>query len=157
MRVRPRFKKIVSMTVQEVFSRIQSQLEGEGARCTGTILSKFAILRIPPKDQHFWSPELTIEAEESENGTLIRGLFGPKPPVWTFFASLYFLVTFIGVAGGFYGLIQLNLGMDPVALWAVPVSLILLSGAYATAFTGQKLSFEQMELMRAFLEQSLQE
>lgn len=72
-----------------------------------------------------------------------------------FFASLYFFVIFVGVAGGFYGLIQLNLGIKPDAFWAVPLSLVLLAGAYATAYTGQKLSQEQMVTMRDFLEQSL--
>lgn len=140
---------------QEVFSRIQQFLQQKDAPCTGTFLSSFAILRIPPEQQHLWSPELSIEAEETAEGTLIRGLFSPKPPVWTFFASLYFFVIFVGVAGGFYGLIQLNLGIKPDAFWAVPLSLVLLAGAYATAYTGQKLSQEQMVTMRDFLEQSL--
>ncbi|KAA3660053.1 MAG: hypothetical protein DWQ10_07530 [Calditrichaeota bacterium] len=157
MRVRPRFRKTVSLPAKEVLSQLKQKLQHQDSPCTGTFLERFAILRIPPQHQHLWSPELSIETEETPDGTLIRGLFSPKPPVWTFFASLYFFVIFIGVAGGFYGLIQLNLGIQPDALWAVPLSLILLGGAYATAYTGQKLSQEQMEAMQNFLEQSLNE
>lgn len=151
MQIRPRFKTFVALSLQEIRQRIQFQLDKSDAPCRGTVLKSFAVLRIPSEQQHYWSPELSIEAEEKENGTEIRGLFAPKPPVWTFFASLYFLIIFVGIAGGFYGLIQLNLGMAPNALWTVPFSLFSLGGAYALAYTGQKLSQSQMLTLRSFL------
>lgn len=47
-------------------------------------------------DKHaYWSPHLTIELEEKEQGkeqTHIRGLFGPAQTLWTFFIFLHFII-----------------------------------------------------------------
>ncbi|MCB0470576.1 MAG: GTP-binding protein, partial [Flavobacteriaceae bacterium] len=43
-------------------------------------------IRLPKQDQHFWSPQLHLEILDNQgNGSILKGLFGPNPTVWTMF------------------------------------------------------------------------
>jgi hypothetical protein len=99
---------------------------------------------------------LSVEVEAQENGTLIRGLLGPRPVVWTLFASFYAFALFAGLVGLIWGLSQWSLGITPFALWIVPVAILLIIIAYGIAYTGQKLGYEQMLLLRGFLDKSIE-
>jgi hypothetical protein len=51
------------------------------------------IIDVPKKEEHFWSPQLNLEIEKSEdNKGVLKGLFGPKPQVWTLFMFIHFVV-----------------------------------------------------------------
>ena len=84
-RIRPRFQHLVSHSLTEVQERIKQKLDAPDSRCVGRMVQGFIVLRIPHKDQHYWSPQLSLSLEEEENGTLIRGLYGPKPTIWAMF------------------------------------------------------------------------
>lgn len=57
------------------------------------IVDYHIFISVPKKDEHFWSPQLHLEFfKKNENITEIRGLFGPKPQVWTFFMFIHFVV-----------------------------------------------------------------
>ncbi|PVW17131.1 GTP-binding protein [Marixanthomonas spongiae] len=50
-------------------------------------------IKLPQKEQHFWSPQLHLELEETkENSCLVKGFFGPNPTVWTMFIFLHVVV-----------------------------------------------------------------
>ncbi len=155
IQLRPRFSFVVPFTSEEVLEILQIQLEKPEVAYTGKILSGFAILRMPEKEQRYWSPELSIDVEEHENGTLVRCIIGPKPSVWTMFASFYGLSIFIGLMGLMFGLSQWSLGMEPHGFWAVLVSVLLAIIAYGIALIGQRLSHEQIGQLRSFLEHTL--
>lgn len=156
VQIRPRFRITVPMASEEILNRLRAYLEKPNSDCSGTILSDFAILRIPEEKQHFWSPRLTVAFEKEADGTLLRGLFGPRPAVWTMFASFYAFTVFAALVGAIYGLSQWQLGMDAWALWIVPTALVLLVIAYAIAYTGQKLGHDEMRMLRKILEDCLE-
>ena len=153
--IRPRFSLVVPLSPETILNRLRTYLEKPTAECTGTILNSYAILRVHDEQQHYWSPQLTIEVEAQDNGTLIRGLLGPRPVVWTLFASFYAFAIFAGLVGLIWGLSQWSLGITPFALWIVPIAIFLITIAYAIAYTGQKLGYEQMLLLRTFLDKSI--
>ncbi len=155
IQIRPRIRFVVPFTPEETLNRIRSQIEKDSVPFTGTFRTGYATIRIPEDEQHYWSPELTIGLEKHEKGTLVRGLFGPKPAVWTLFASFYALSSFVGFIGLMWGSSQWSLGLSPYALWAVPIAILLLGSAYAIAYVGQKLGHEQIETMQAFLKETL--
>lgn len=50
-------------------------------------------MNVSKKDEHFWSPQLHIEIiEKTEKNSLLKGLFGPKPQVWTLFMFVHFVI-----------------------------------------------------------------
>lgn len=122
---------------------------------SATILDRYAILRIPEEQQHFWSPEMTVSTEETEEGTILRGLIGPKPTVWTLFFSFYAFMAFIILIALIWGLSQWSLGHSPHVLWLVPIASLLWISAYAIALTGQKLSRTEMKRLISFLQEAL--
>lgn len=149
--IRPRFKIEVPMKIDEIVSAIRHRIDDPSEKIAGTVLPEYAVLKIPIEDQHYWSPELSLSLEETENGTIVRGLFGPRPVVWTLFASFYAFTAFALLIGIFVGYPQWSLGQTPYALWLIPVALILFGSAYAVALSGQKLGQKEMLHLRNIL------
>ena len=155
VQIRPRFKISVPFTAEEVLHRLSQALKKEEARCTGSVLEGYAILNIPPLQRHYWSPRLSIQVEEDDQGAKIRGLFGPRPTVWTLFATFYAFSIFVGLVGLVYGFSQWSLGHNPSGLWLVLVSAVLFGASYGIAFTGQQWSRDQMVTLKSFFEEAL--
>ena len=60
-------------------------------------------IRLPKHHQHFWSPQLHLEINETDSQTsMLHGLFGPNPTVWTMFMFLHFLVAGLFIAFGIW-------------------------------------------------------
>ncbi len=153
--IRPRFKKIASLSEKEIVDRFKNALERPDAPVTGTIVDHHIFLKIPADQQHYWSPQLDLEIEETEEGSLIRGLFGPKPSVWFMFVFFYVLLGFISMVVAIMGFSQWNLGLSARILWFLPVALILFLFIFFTAKTGQKLGKEEMFLLYDFFENTI--
>ena len=157
IKIRPRFRIDTGQPPEEIIERLRSQLERPQAPCTGTIVNDYVILRIPEKDSHFWSPRLTVDIAREGTHTRVRGLYGPNPVVWMMFAGVYLFAIFLGFVGLMWGGAQWSLGMEPQALWLVGISIVALLSSYGIALVGQKLSAEQMHVLREFLMEALRE
>lgn len=145
----------VSDTPEITKDKIRSKLESKGAMCTGKIVDNHVIFKIPPSKQHYWSPQLTLDIEPKSSGSLIRGLYGPKPGVWTMFVFFYSSIGFLTMMGLIFGLSQMMLKMDPYGLWAVPIGGFLLIGLFVISKAGQKMGQKQMHQLKEFLDNSL--
>jgi len=149
-KVRPRFKIETSYSVEELKKKLQDGLHQEDASCIGIINPGYATIYIPRKDQHYWSPQLNLTFEETEKGSVLRGLYSPRPTVWTMFVFFYSIiglgVLFIAVMGLSY----LMLGKPAAILWWVPVLLLIFLSLYLVAHFGQKLGEEQMIILHEF-------
>jgi hypothetical protein len=123
----------------------------------GKIVDNHVILKIPAKDQHYWSPQLTLELEDQNGETLVRGLFGPKPGVWTMFVFFYSSIGFLTLMGLIFGLSQMMLKMNAYGLWAVPIGGTILIGLFVVSKIGQKLSRAQMGQLNILLFETLKD
>ncbi len=157
LRVRPRFRKQLPETPEAVKEKIKAALELKDSSCIGQIVDNHVILKIPLNQQHYWSPQLTLEIEKNDEGTLIRGLFGPKPDVWTMFVFFYSALGFLTIMGLIFGLSQMMLKMDPYGLWLVPVGVGLLAVLYFMSRVGQKLGRTQMNQLNVFFKAAIGE
>jgi len=155
LRLRPRFREKVNFPPAIVKKNILATLKEKSDKWSGKIVDNHIILKIPDDQQHYWSPQLTLELEEIENGTLIRGLFGPKPGVWTMFVFFYSSIGFLTLMGLLFGLSQLMLKMDAYGLWSVPVGMLILLCLFLMSKIGQGLSQEQMYQLNSLLRESL--
>ncbi len=155
-RVRPRFKGSCNDSVDVIVSKIKAALEKENAPCFGNVHPSSTTLYIPLVDQHYWSPQLSLSFEEEGSQTIVRGLYGPRPVVWTMFVFFYTIIglaiLFISVMGYSY----VSLGKSGAILWFLPVLLILFLSLYLVAHFGQKLGEKQMVILHHFLEQCLE-
>lgn len=155
LRSRPRFRRQLPGEPENYLVKLADALEARN-EWEGSVIGTHAFIRVCKPDQHFWSPHLGIELEEHEGGTLLRGLYGPKPALWTFFVFLYSGAGFATLALLFWGGSQFSLGQSPWALWLAPLGLVAILLVYLLAQFGQKLGYEQMEQLHEVLLEELE-
>lgn len=155
LRLRPRFKKKVDFALDEVKERIKSSINENAELCKGKIVDNHVILKIPSAQQHYWSPQLTLELQKENEATIIRGLFGPKPTVWTMFVFFYSAIGFLTLMGLIFGLSQMMLKMNPYGLWSVPIGGTILIGLFIMSKIGQGFSQDQMHQLNTVVTEAL--
>jgi hypothetical protein len=153
--MRPRFRLEVPSPPGDVHARLQAQLACRGCPCQADVVGHHVEVKIRADLRHTWSPRLSLEIEPHEDGTLLHGLYGPSPEVWTSFVAAYAILGLSAVFVGFLGLAQLAVGEPPWGLWVAGGCLAGWILPYAGARVGQRLAAEQMELLRCFLEEML--
>lgn len=154
-RVRPRIYAETELSSQELDTRIKEQLNDENTLCSGSSTNGYATICPLEQDQHFWSPQLTITIDTEEDKTQIRGLYGPKPAVWTMFVFFYAVIAFAILIISMIGLSYWSLEMPATVLWWVPVLLLVFLTLYLVAYFGQKLGHKQMTNIHRFLEKCI--
>lgn len=108
----------------------------------------------------FYAPQLQVRWEKDDDDFslyIIRGLFSPKPAIWTFFMFLYFLgFTVFGFFGAFWFVQQkIDLSSD-LSLWAW-VGLFILVLTYSASTIGKYLAKKETKYLRNFAERALEE
>lgn len=155
-RIRPRFRFESSSCPEQ----IKKEMEEKLAKTHQKFLSKWTkghlILKVKEEHIHYWSPQLDLVFEpKGENKTLIRGLYGPNPAIWTLFALLYGALTLSILFLSIYEGCKLNLGIIDSFSWGIPILFSLGIFLYFVSQIGQKLGAEQTFLLHHFLEDTL--
>ncbi|PZU90792.1 MAG: hypothetical protein DI529_02255 [Chryseobacterium sp.] len=156
IRNRPRFKLCTDLSPEEYESNLKSYLEANKSKFYGNINKEVATIFVKTPEENYWKPNLAIRIEKEEETTVIRGIFGPSPAVWTFFMFLYFLfiVSWMTFFTLFYVEKQINTNNYP---WALPCSFVTLGFialTYIAARFGQLKAKEEMGELRKFAEES---
>lgn len=110
-------------------------------------------IRIPKHKQHFWSPQLHLEIYKIESQpTVLRGLFGPKPTVWTLFMFLHFVVAtlFIGSGIWIYSSISLKNSFI-IPLVSMVLLFILWFVLYFSGRLGKEAGKKEMKMLHFFM------
>lgn len=148
--MRPRFKIIVNENRERVLSKFKQQ---DFKRVLVKIIDYHIVIDVLQKETHFWSPQLHVEVEKlNENESVIRGLFGPKPHVWTLFMFIHFVMAFafIGFAIITYvkWVLKSNIQFYMIGLCAVPVLWIVM---YFLGRLGKRKGENQMKMLQTML------
>ena len=156
--LRPRFKIILEESQQQVLEKFKSNLTEGNCKYCSKIVDGHVVIDVPVSESHFWSPQLSVEVEPFANGkALVRGLFGPKPQVWTLFMFVHFAtaVAFIGFAIVTY--VKWLLKTDYILpLWVLVGLPIFWFVLYFLGRIGKKTGRKQMNELHAFMVQTLQ-
>lgn len=154
-RIRPRFRHFSQLPSDEIVHRFRHALLNHEEEFLGTVLPEYLVIRIHPEQQHFWSPQLSLMLEVEEEGTLIRGLYGPAPSVWTIWTLGYGALGVLSTFAAIFGFVQLNLGKPAPVLWSLVVFGIIAVVLYISAQMGQKLGAEQTFQLHHFYEETI--
>jgi hypothetical protein len=155
-RLRPRFRLTSNKDPQVVLEMIGEQLMKNNSMFKGQVVQEHAFIRLPEEKQSYWTPELHVWVREQDGETIIYGVMGPKPKIWTMFMFFYVGILTSAFFGGTYGVIQMMLGMDAPFLWSIPLGILGLIFVFAAAQYGQYKGKKQMELLRQFLEEAVE-
>lgn len=156
LRSRPRFRKYFKAQPDEVLASFETAIKAS-SDLTGSIATHHVSIRVNKEQEHFWSPQLGLAVEPHDQGCMIRGLYGPKPSIWTMFIFFYTMISLSTLAMFIWGVAQQTLGNYPWAMWFVPGGILTLGGIYLLTQFGQKLSYPQMEEIHTFFLNTLGE
>jgi len=135
---------------------IQQKLADPACACRGFVaeLQHHFDLRVHAKVQHLWSPTLSGSLTPLENGqSLLHGLISPNPSIWTAVAFSY-LACFTGLLFFLtFGVVQISLGQQPWAFFAVAAILVLAASVRLASRLGERFAVEQITLLREVLEE----
>jgi Na+/melibiose symporter-like transporter len=91
--LKPRFRLEFEESEAVILQKFITGLEQSNFKYPNKIVDQHIMIDVQPEEEHFWSPQLQIEIEKGENEkTIVKGILGPKPKVWTFFMFLHFFV-----------------------------------------------------------------
>ena len=112
---------------------------------------------MPPSQKHLWSPELRIDVQQVADECRLVGTYAPHPHVWTLFVGVYAVLAFSAFLALIFVLAQWTIHGEMSALYALPVLLLLATGARSLAFVGQGLGKAQIDELRAFVDEVIRE
>ena len=150
--LRPRFKFEIKRNNQEALKLFEDAKSTQSDFIVSRV-DDHVFIRIPKDKQHFWSPQLHLEINEVDDSTsMLLGLFGPNPTVWTMFMFFHFLVAVLFIGFGAwaysnwslensYGL-QVGVMILMVVIWVV---------LYFAGRLGKKAGMDEMHLLHHFM------
>ena len=157
--IRPRFRFTIDFPKNEVLDRLKHMIEDHQGEMVGYIVDNHITMDINEKQRHYWSPQLSFRVEEdydNTNRSVVRGLVGPRPSVWTMFMFIYFSIGTLGVGLAIYGVTQKMLGESGVFMWALPAAILFMLTAYKAGKMGENLGADQIETLKQFVRDALE-
>ncbi len=139
-------------------NRIAVLLENSPSNIKGYITNNHVTLDITGADVHYWSPQLNFRVEpdeENQNHSVVSGLIGPRPAVWSMFMFIYAGIGIIALFISFFAVSKLLLGKSSDLIYAFPIALLFMLTAYLVGKYGEKLAENQMDLLRQFVREAV--
>lgn len=154
--LKPRFKMEYKETKEEIVSKFKSNFEDKECKYCSKMVGNHIVIDIPKEEEHFWSPQLNVELVEQENATVVKGILGPKPKIWTMFMFVHFAVATAFVVFFVWFYVNWSLGkpynLQMIMLIAMPVIWVIL---YFLGQFGKKFAYNQMLELDKFLMNTL--
>lgn len=156
--LKPRFKISCDQSAESIMAKFKDKFDSGDCDYCSKIVDHHIVIDVPKKEDHFWSPQLHVEVEkDDENTTIVRGLFGPKPQVWTFFMFIHFAVAVAFIVFFVVAYTQWSLKQEYsfalVICIAMPILWIVL---YILGQLGKKKGYQQMLELDDFLKKVLE-
>ena len=151
--IRPKFTLASHVSVEDICSRFKIILLTKSGDFSGKVRHGYISLFPAPHNSHYWSPHLSVTVEKNEdnpNITLLHGLYGPAPSVWTMFVFFYAILALVTVIVSVIGFANISIGESGNILWALPFLVILLLSIYAVTYFGQRKGHEQIDIIDEF-------
>lgn len=156
LQLRPRFEVKSDLSPHAILSLIK---EHNALQTSDYIIdARLGYLTIYPRHEihHYWSPHLSVIIEESEdNGSLLKGHYGPSPKVWTLFILVYAFLTLLVTSFLVIGFANQSIGGPTGILWLVPILILIIISMYLSSYFGQRKGHAQREKIHYLLEEIL--
>ncbi|MDY7394867.1 GTP-binding protein [Aureibaculum sp. 2210JD6-5] len=150
--LKPRFREELSESKTTILKKFATVFAKKEHKFRTKLVDNHIVIDVPTEEDHFWSPQLQIEIVEEENKTILKGLFGPKPQVWTMFMFFHFavavaFVVFLVMAYTKYSLKQ-EYQFAMYMCIAMPIIWIIF---YVFGQLGKKKGYNQMVELDVFV------
>ncbi len=123
--LRPRFQMELEQPCSQLLAKF-SEAKKLQNRFIVSCVDDHVFIKLPNKQQHFWSPQLHLEiTESSEKVCSLHGFFGPNPTVWTMFIFFHVGVGILFMVNATWLYSNFNLGNPIVLQIGIAVVLVL--------------------------------
>ncbi|MBV6405677.1 MAG: hypothetical protein GFGODING_02457 [Flavobacteriales bacterium] len=153
---RPRFRFTTPLAKHEVVGRIGARLRTDNPQQLWLKDSDgHLVLSFPSRSTHAWSPQMDLNLEVHDTGTLVRCLIGPSPGIWMLFSAGYIVLSLLALTGITLGFAQLSLGHGAWGFWALPVSAVGTVVLVLMARAGRLRAADEMRVLKHFVDAAL--
>ena len=154
--LRPRFKINLDRTNESALMAFE-KAKKEQKEFIVSRIDDNVYIKIPKREQHFWSPQLHLEIMEIEKDKCtVFGLFGPNPTVWTLFMFLHFIVAGLFLSFGIWAYSNWSLDNDfAIQLFIALMMIVVWFALYFGGRIGKATGKEQMHLLNNFMNKTL--
>jgi hypothetical protein len=155
--LRPRFKFKVNHQNETILQLFEEKKETQSDFIV-TRVDDHVFIKIPQAKQHFWSPQLHLEInkDEIEDNSIIYGLFGPNPTVWTMFMFFHFIVIALFIGFAIWTYTNWSLGNSyAIQLFITAMMIIIWFVLYFGGRIGKNTGMDQMHELHHFMRDTL--
>lgn len=156
--LKPRFKLKYSDPKEAIIDQFRVDLSSESCPFPSKIVDHHIVIDVPQGTEHFWSPQLHVEVEDEGEVTIVKGILGPKPKIWTLFIFFHFAVavTFFVFFVIFYS--RWSLDQDYTMSMTMCILMpVLWVALYFAGQLGKKFGYDQMQELHGFLINALKD
>ena len=155
--LRPRFKKELHEN-NEIVLKAFEEAKKEQSNFIITRLDNHVFIKFPKKEQQFWTPQLHLEIDAIDNNSsLLHGLFGPNPTVWTLFMFMHFIVVCLFIGFGIWGYTNWKLNNDYILQISIMILMVIIWLAlYFAGSIGKASNKVEMHKLNNFMNQILE-
>ena len=157
---RPRFKVYTKATKDELITLIKKHLEIRKHKIGGYANQEFAMVRLREDKGKYWVPQLQIRWEQDEDNpkfTVVRGVIGPRPNVWTMFMFFYGFAGALLLTLGTFAVSEYYVKGESVWIWSIPFALFIAIGTYAASKIGQIIAKHHLHEINDFVDEIFEE
>ncbi len=156
LKLQPTFTIDIPQKPSDVLAGVRGAIHSDEISGQAETAGNCIDFKIDRSDQRFWSPHLSVQVSDSEDGSQLFGRFLPRPEIWTMFMAIYALVSVCIFASLIWAYVQWFMGDRPWALAIAPIGVLTILGLHLGSLIGQGLSADQMHELRGRLDQVLQ-
>jgi hypothetical protein len=149
LQMQPTFQFIFDGDADQVSIEMRDALETREFQTTVISKGRCIDFSIELQSRRFWSPHLSVQLNEADEGTLVFGRFAPRPEIWAAFMGVYAIMSFTIFGSLILGFAQWSLKTTPWALIFPPIGLCVITLLHVASKFGQRLSRDQIELLRS--------
>ncbi|TWT94898.1 single stranded DNA-binding domain-containing protein [Neorhodopirellula pilleata] len=154
--LQPAFTVDVRVDKETAISRLRNAIASEELRGFAESAGTVFDFKIESTSRRFWSPHLSAQFSETDDGSQLFARFSPRPEIWTMFIAFYFVVAILMSLAAIVGYVQWSLGYSPSALLLIPLGTVAIIGLHLGSLAGQSLSADQMELLRSRFDRAIE-
>lgn len=150
--LRPRFKIELLANNESILKAFEDSKVSQKNFIVSRI-DDHVFIKLPKTQQHFWSPQLHLEINEVDKTTsILHGLFGPNPTVWTMFMFFHFMVAGLFIAFGVWAYSNWALKTSYALQMALMLFMIVIwFGLYFAGRIGKSSSKDEMHALNDFM------
>ncbi|OUS03138.1 GTP-binding protein [Flavobacteriales bacterium 33_180_T64] len=155
--LRPRFKFNLKQD-HELLLKLFEDTKNTQSDFIISRIDDHVFIKIPKAKQHFWSPQLHLEINKSDTdtGSMVYGLFGPNPTVWTLFMFFHFITIGLFIGFGIWTYVNWSLNTSfAIQLFISLLMIVLWFALYFGGRIGKKTGMNEMHQLHHFMRDTL--